>query len=49
MKGGTREVDSCVDHTALMRSGQGVEKDREPDEDLQAGNGKININWEEEK
>lgn len=48
MKVGTREVDGCIDHTALMRSGQGVEKDREPDEDLQAGNGKIN-NWEEEK
>lgn len=49
MKRGTREVDGCVDHTALMRSSQGVEKDREPDKDLQAENGKIDINWEEEK
>lgn len=49
MKRRTREVDGCVDHTALMRSSQGVEKDKEPDEDLQAENGKIDINWEEEK
>lgn len=34
MKVGTREEDGCVDHIVQMRSGQGVEKDREPDEDL---------------